>query len=68
VRLTGNPVRIVLDQNSRLQKESHTWQSNQNYFLQNDNWIKKTLPLLSSTLKKHSNSNDRYCMTIRSNQ
>jgi diaminohydroxyphosphoribosylaminopyrimidine deaminase/5-amino-6-(5-phosphoribosylamino)uracil reductase len=24
VRLTGNPVRIVLDQNSRLQKESHT--------------------------------------------
>jgi diaminohydroxyphosphoribosylaminopyrimidine deaminase/5-amino-6-(5-phosphoribosylamino)uracil reductase len=27
----GNPVRIVLDQNSRLQKEPCTWQSNQNY-------------------------------------
>jgi diaminohydroxyphosphoribosylaminopyrimidine deaminase/5-amino-6-(5-phosphoribosylamino)uracil reductase len=33
----GNPVRIVLDQNSRLQKESCTWQSNKTIVLQNDN-------------------------------
>jgi diaminohydroxyphosphoribosylaminopyrimidine deaminase/5-amino-6-(5-phosphoribosylamino)uracil reductase len=51
----GNPVRIVLDQNSRLQKKSHVLDNQIKLsFLQKRQLIptKKTLPLLSSILKK----------------
>jgi diaminohydroxyphosphoribosylaminopyrimidine deaminase/5-amino-6-(5-phosphoribosylamino)uracil reductase len=61
VRLTGgNPVRIVLDQNSRLQK-SHVLDNQIKllFLLKRQIPTKKTLPLLSSIEKKHSNSNDR---------
>jgi diaminohydroxyphosphoribosylaminopyrimidine deaminase/5-amino-6-(5-phosphoribosylamino)uracil reductase len=57
----GNPVRIVLDQNSRLQKSHVLDNQIKTIVLLKRQLIptKKTLPLLSSILKKHSNSIDR---------
>jgi diaminohydroxyphosphoribosylaminopyrimidine deaminase/5-amino-6-(5-phosphoribosylamino)uracil reductase len=50
----GNPVRIVLDQNSRLQKKKNECNQIKTIVLQKRQLIptKKTLPLLSSILKK----------------
>jgi diaminohydroxyphosphoribosylaminopyrimidine deaminase/5-amino-6-(5-phosphoribosylamino)uracil reductase len=57
----GNPVRIVLDQNSRLQKESCTWQSNKTIVFTKRQLIPTKKPYLycHRFWKKHSNSIDR---------
>jgi diaminohydroxyphosphoribosylaminopyrimidine deaminase/5-amino-6-(5-phosphoribosylamino)uracil reductase len=66
----GNPVRIVLDQNSRLQKKSHVLDNQIKllFYKTTTNTDKENLTFTVIDFEKHSNSIDRYCMTIRSNQ
>jgi diaminohydroxyphosphoribosylaminopyrimidine deaminase/5-amino-6-(5-phosphoribosylamino)uracil reductase len=58
---TGNPVRIVLDQNSRLQKKSQylTIKKKLSFYKTTTNTDKENLTFTVIDFEKHSNSIDR---------